>query len=180
MRLPHRRHADAATMRHVVRLGLVLIAGWSMTGCTSGIIGAVMAPGDVVAGAAGSAIQTGAQALSNSGINDLANPDLTLRELDLALAQRESMDPAMVQNLDAYRNDLRDGRQGGANTMASRRPMDTPLPRRRSDWMVVKPPGEGRQPRRTTGRPDGQATNAMLEPEASPYIMSLDNVRLNY
>ena len=74
----------------------------TLTGCTSSILGTVLAPESVVSGAATGLAETGAETLSGASLNELADNGSTLAELDRILMENPN-----AVNSDRLRN-LRD------------------------------------------------------------------------
>jgi hypothetical protein len=177
---------DAPSMRH----GGLLLLGVSLvltSGCTSAILGTLLAPESVVAGAGSSLAEAGAQTLSGASLDELSNMTSTVQELDNIL--KEHPDAVNADQLKNLRDHLDqqakstdtgpDQRQVAREPPKPRRPTDTKLPVRKGDRLGVIPPGESVVQRRPAARPDTLPSGSGLRPDPTPvHAMSLRPVRL--
>lgn len=185
MTLLLRRRDDAGVMRRwtVLILGGALLA---TSGCTSAILGVLLAPEAVVGGAASGLANAGAQTLAGASLDQLSDLGSTVTELDRIL--EENPDAVNAESLRRLRDQLKHGnpadtgpdqRQAVKEPPKPRRPTDTAMPVRKGDHFRVQPPGESVALRRAPPRPDTLPHGGALRPDPTPvHSMSLKPVRL--
>jgi hypothetical protein len=183
------------TLRAMVRLAtwLVLVAAClGIGGCVDSILGVMLAPEAVVAGAAGQVAQAGADTLAGAGLDNLANTTQAIQDVDRIL--HNTSDPAAQERLSALRDKLVENQKASAGdsplssvthqdpVFLLRRPrdgMNGARPVSPRDQLTVDPPGVSDM-RRPPGRPDVLAENASLKPDVPHGItVSLQPVRIN-
>ena len=178
-------HGDAAVMR----VWSVLLFGGTLlvtSGCTNSILGVLLAPEGVVAGAATGLAEVGASTLSGASLDELSDLGSTITELDRIL--EENPDAVNAESLRGLREQLKEGKSantGPDQRIAAkepprpRRPSDTRLPLRKGDNLTIRPPGESIAQRRPAPRPDTLPDGSSLQAEQTPvHTMSLQPVRL--
>lgn len=180
-----RQRGDAGAMRWwtVLILGGALVA---TSGCTSSILGVLLAPEGVVGGAASELANAGAQTLAGASLDQLSDLGSTVTELDRIL--EENPDAVNADSLRRLRDQLKQGnsadtgpdqRQALKEPPKPRRHTDTTMPVRKGDHLRVQPPGEAVALRRAPARPDTLPNGGALRPDPTPvHSMSLKPVRL--
>ncbi len=163
--------------------GSVLIGS---NGCTSAILGVLVAPESVVSSAAGGVAEAGAQTLSGASLAELSNVGSTVSELDQIL--KDNPDAVNSDRLRDLKSRLEqeggkdsgpDQRQVAKEPPKPRRPTDTPLPTRKGDTLAVTPPGDLVLLRRPASRPETVPTGSALREDPRPvHAMSMKPVRL--
>lgn len=168
--------------------GVVVLGGALLcsTGCVGSILKTLVAPESVVTDAATGLAETGARTLSGASLDELANLNDTVMELDRIL--QENPDAVNTEQLKLLRDSLKnttsansgpDQRQVLKEPPKPRRHTDAPFPQRKGDRLTVLPPGEIASSRRMTGRPETIPDGSSLKPDPTPvHAMSLKPVRL--
>jgi hypothetical protein len=172
-----------------MRWWTILIFGSAMmitSGCTSSILGVLLAPEGVVTGAGASLANTGAEALGEASLEQLSDLGSTITELDRIL--EENPDAVNAESVRRLRDTLKQGnpadtgpdqRQALKEPPKPRRPTDSKMPVRKGDHLRVQPPGESVALRRAPARPDTLPDGGALRPDPTPvHSMSLNPVRL--
>lgn len=168
--------------------GLIVLGGVVLccNGCVGSVLKTLVAPESVVTDIGNDLIKTGAKTISDASLDELANVNDTVKELDRIL--QENPDAVNTEQLKALRDSLRetssadsgpDQRQPLKEPPKPRRHTDAPFPLRKGDRLTVLPPGEITSSRRPTGRPDTVPDGSSLKPDPTPvHTMSLKPVRL--
>lgn len=159
---------------------------YTLTGCTSSILGTVLAPESVVTGAATGLAETGAETLSGASLNELADSGSTVAELD-----RIIMENPNAVNSDRLRN-LRDQLNTTSTPDSSNsqsygvskqkkysRNNEKPLPYGKGDKFSVKPPENKSKNNRLSSRPNTIPMGYSLHEEVqSVHFMKFNTIRL--
>lgn len=168
--------------------GVVVLGGALLcsSGCVGSIVKTLVAPESVLTEAGSALAEAGAQTLSGASLDELADLNETVKELDRIL--QENPDAVNAEQLKSLRDGLKDGtaantgpdqRQPVKQPPKPRRPVDAPLPARKADRLTVIPPGETVAARRPPARPDTLPDGSSLRPDPTPvHTMSLKPVRL--
>lgn len=156
------------------------------SGCVGSIVKTLVAPESVVTEGGASLAEAGAKTLSGASLDQLANLNDTVTELDRII--QENPDAVNAEQLKLLRDTLKDGtsadtgpdqRQALKEPPKPRRHTDAPMPLRKGDRLTVQPPGESIAARRSTGRPDTLPDGSGLRPDPTPvHTMSLRPIRL--
>ena len=169
---------------------MVAVAVLATSGCADAIFGVLLAPDEVVGGAANAVASSGAQVLSTGSLSELTDSAQTLSDLDRIIKEN----PQNSDQLSDLRNSLaaQDPGASAATTSATwegkpvgRRAMDqtthTPVSRRgRPDQLHLDDDHEIlMRTRRAKERPDTLPEGSALRGEGeSSFAMSLEPVRL--
>ncbi len=178
---------------HIVSGALIVVACLAASGCADAMFGVLLAPEEVVGGAANAVASGGAQVLASGSLNELTDTAQTLSDLDRIIKEN----PQNSDQLTELRNSLAAQDPNaqtapGATTAATwdgkavaKRAMDqnTHLPSSRhrapdrlhldSDHDILE------RTRRAKERPDTLPEGSALRSEGgSSYAMSLDPIRL--
>lgn len=155
------------------------------SGCTSSILGVLLAPEGVIGGAVSGLAEAGAQTLSGASLEELSDLGGTVAELDRILM--ENPDAVNSEHLRELRDQLKgskpadsgpDQRVALKEPAKPRRPTDTKMPIRHGDQLKVRPPGEAVALRRPPPRPETLPDGGSLRPDPTPvHMMSLNPVR---
>jgi hypothetical protein len=154
---------------------LILLAGCLGTGgCLQSVLAVILAPESVVGSAANSAARTGAEALSESGLDDAT---AAVQDIDRLLKEYPNADNAT--RLKALKDQLeRDAsaQAGGVDGAGKRQ-----IARQQGDMLLIDPPGDAVIPRRSVRpRPAVLPTGRGLIPEAEPdHLLLMDPIRVN-
>ncbi|MBA3937424.1 MAG: hypothetical protein H0X38_08175 [Planctomycetes bacterium] len=170
---------------------LLAVAVLATSGCADAIFGVLLAPDEVVGGAANAVASSGAQVLNSGSLSDLTDSAQTLSDLDRIIKEN----PQNSDQLSELRNSLAAQEPTGANAAATsaiwegkpvgRRTMDqtthTPVSRRgRPDQLHLDDDHEIlMRTRRAKERPDTLPEGSALRGEGeSSFAMSLEPIRL--
>ncbi len=169
---------------------IILLFGGALlgsSGCTSSILGVMLAPESVVGGAASGIAEAGAQTLSGASLEELSDIGTTVGELDRILQENpDAVNSDRLRDMrdridkQSGKNSGPDQRQVAKEPPRPRRASDTPLPHRKGDSLFVAPPGEVVVLRRPASRPDTLPTGSVLREDPRPvHVMSMKSVRLH-
>ncbi len=167
-------------------ISCVVVAVLGLSGCTNAILGTLLAPEAVVTGAASSLAEAGARNLSGASLDQLSDLNGTVNELNRII--KDNPNAANADRLRTLRDSLANKSRENADPNQinaaqeppqPRRLTDTKMPVRGGDRLLVVPPNEHQQPRRSNGRPETLPTASSLAPETQPvHAMSFEPVRL--
>ena len=182
--LPLLRQINDRVMRFFI-LSILLGGLCALTGCTSSILGTLLAPESVVGGAATGLAETGAETLSGASLNELADSGSTLAELDRILMENpNAVNSDRLKNLrDQLNTTSTTGTSGPVSGISKkeslRRNNDKPFPHGKGDYFSIKPPENKSKNNRLSNRPNTIPMGYSLhEDYQSVHFMKFNAIRL--
>lgn len=157
-----------------------------LTGCTSSILGTVLAPESVVSGAVTGVAETGAETLSGASLNELADNGSTVAELDRILMENpNAVNSERLQNLRDQLNTTSTSDSSSSKTSGLSknkkfsRNNEKPLPHGKGDYIRVNPLENKNKNNRLSSRPNTIPMGYSLYEEfQSAHFMKFNAVRL--
>jgi hypothetical protein len=165
----------------------ILMGGlYILTGCTSSILGTVLAPESVVSGAVTGVAETGAETLSGASLNELADSGSTVAELDRILMENpNAVNSDRLQNLRDQLNttSTSDNNSSQISGVSKNKKFirnnEKPLPYGKGDYFRVKTPENKGKNNRLSSRPDTIPMGYSLYEEFQPvHFMKFNVIRL--
>jgi hypothetical protein len=152
-----------------------------LSGCTSSILGTLLAPESVVGDAATDLAATGAETLSSASLSELTNSSSTVAELDRILM--ENPNAVNSERLQSLRDQLnatdKSNQTAGMSNKKGYRNNEKPLPHGKGDYISIKKAEDKSKKARKNTYPSTIPMGYSLYEEYQPvHFINLNAIRL--